>query len=209
MLAIMENFLYGEIRHGDPTVPATQGYHIRPSQQVNMIRYDDQGFELTTAAWQIADPRWSKKKVINSKIENVKWWHEYWDHGRRLIPALGYYEWHQDTEQPMFITVRRNTPVLFFAGFYLTKAGQHQCSILTRKPAHQIGKFHDRMPVILSPDEIQDWLTYTTKPEAAQKTLGVNWEGRFEFNDVKPLTKYSDGPEMIEPYEPPQATLEF
>ena len=169
-----------------------------------MIRWDEDSAEFTTARWQIRDPR-SKKPLINSKIENVEFWREYWDRGRCLIPAVGYYEWpkNQGHDCPVYISVKRNSPTMFFAGFYRTDNGDHSCTILTRKPSSQIEHIHNRMPVILTPEEIESWLIGVTTPQDAQETLGTHYEGRFEYHTVKPIKRGSDGEDLIEPYTPP------
>ncbi|SLN43940.1 Putative SOS response-associated peptidase YedK [Roseovarius albus] len=210
MLEILSGFLYTPAR-ADPNTPeAKRGYNISPSDQAHMIRWDDDGFQLTTARWQINDPR-AKSPLINSKISNTHFWRDYWDNGRCIIPALGYYEWSglSGRKQPYFISVNRNAPLIFFAGFYRTSGDGLQCSILTRNPAPEIEHIHSRMPVILSPAEINDWLTYTTPSNEAQDTLGTDWEGRFEVTPVAPITKSSEGPEMTEPWAPQQTSFDF
>ena len=73
-------------------------------------------------------------------------------------------------------------------GFYGRDAdGKLACSIITRKPADQIAHIHHRMPVIMSPEQIQEWLTYTMDQEQAQNELGAGWEGRFEYHRVAPI----------------------
>ncbi len=207
MLAILENFLYGKVSPHLPDQLPTGGYNVSPTNQIGMIRWANGTAELTTARWQLKDPR-SSKPVINSKIENVSFWQDYWDNGRCLIPALGYYEWPKDQghDCPVFITVKRNAPTMFFAGFVRTQDGSHNCSILTRQPSPQIAHIHSRMPVILTPDEIESWLSGVTTPQDAQKSLGAGYEGRFEFHTVRPIKRDSEGEEMIEPYSPPVQT---
>lgn len=124
----------------------------------------------------------------------------------------GYYEWSDvdGRKEPHFVTVKRNAPLLFFAGFYQREAnGSHACSIITRKPSPQIAHLHHRMPVIMSPEDITDWLTYAKPPEQELETLGTGWDARFEYHRVKPLTSGSEGEELIEPYKSPQASFDF
>ncbi len=211
MLAILEYFLDGKISPHLPNPPPSGGYNVSPTNQVSMVRWDGNCAELTSARWQIRDPR-SKKPLINSKIENVEFWRDYWDNGRCLIPAIGYYEWPkgQGHDCPVFVTVKRNSPTMFFAGFYRTKDGRHSCSIMTRKPSSQIAHIHSRMPVILTPEEIENWLKGVTTPTEAQETLGTKYEGRFEYHTVKPIKSGAEGQELLEQYTPPvQTKFEF
>ncbi len=207
MLAIMEHFLYGKVSPHLPDPLPAGGYNISPTNRVGMVRWDGDTARLTTARWQIKDPR-SKRPMINSKIEKTGFWRDYWDRGRCLIPAIGYYEWPKDQghDCPVYISVKRNAPVMFFAGFYRTDDGSHSCTILTREPSPQIAHIHNRMPVILSPDEIESWLSGVTTAQDAQKSLGTNYEGRFEFHTVKPIKSGADGEDLIEAYTPPVQT---
>ncbi|WP_244328139.1 SOS response-associated peptidase, partial [Roseibium sp. RKSG952] len=198
MLAIMEALLYGKVSPHLPEQLPSGGFNISPTDQVSMIRWDGDCAEITSARWQIKDPR-GRKPLINSKIENVSFWKDYWDNGRCLVPALGYYEWPkgQGHDCPVFISVKSNSPTMFFAGFYRTEDGRHSCSIMTRNPSSQIAHIHSRMPVILTPEEIEDWLTGVITPQDAQVTLGTKYEGRFEHHTVKPIKPGANGEELV------------
>lgn len=51
------------------------------------------------------------------------------------------------------------------------------CTMLTSEPNKWISKYHDRMPVILHPEDIEEWLSPDTTPEQAQK-LCRPWKGK-------------------------------
>lgn len=207
MLEIVRGFLDMAVAL-DPDAPEPRGgYHIRPTNRIALVTRAGEGAMLTSANWQIAPP--GGRPLINARIENSGFWRKAWESGRCMIPALGYFEWSEveGKKQPHFITVRRNAPVIFFAGFR-SEDGQG-CVILTRPPADQIAHIHNRMPVILSPEEVGDWLSGTMSREAAQAGLGTGWDGRFDYHRVAPLTNEADGEAVIEPYEPPQASFDF
>lgn len=211
MAEIMEHFLYGTPRIDDADPGAKSGYHIRPTDLVTIAVSEEGGFTLSSAKWQMR-PGKGARAVINARIENTAFWARYWQQGRCIIPAIGYYEWaaNDGRKEPHFITVKRNAPLLFFAGFYgRSSDGRLSCSILTRQPSEQIASLHPRMPVIMSADQLQDWLTYRMTQEAAVANLGTDWDGRFEIRKVAPITSDSEGPEMIEPYEPTQGSFDF
>lgn len=211
MLALMEYFLYGKLLPDGSAPTSKPGFNISPTDQVQLAHAIEGATLLTSAKWQMELPK-NTHKMINSKIENVDFWKDFWKDGRCVIPALGYYEWSgaSGRKEPYFVTVKRNAPMLFFAGFYsIDRSGTKCCTIMTRPAAKEIAHLHPRMPVILSPDEIHDWLGNVTTADQAQETLGTSHAGRFEYHRVKPIDRKSDGPDLIEPYDPPQTSFDF
>lgn len=118
-------------------------------------------------------PHWAKDpkigyRMINARAESVfekPAWRGPIKYRRCLIPAHGFYEWQRTdskTKQPYFI--RPEDQELFaFAGMYDTwtdPAGGELWSftICTTNPNKEMRAIHDRMPVILSPDEEDGWL---------------------------------------------------
>jgi len=82
---------------------------------------------------------------------------------RCIIPAGGFYEW-QRTEgrkQPFFFRMRDERP-FGFAGLWERWEGDgeviNSCAILTTEANEVLRPVHDRMPVILHPDDYELWL---------------------------------------------------
>lgn len=207
MLAILEGFLYAGASRDEAAEPPKGGYHIRPTNRVALVVQGDEVPVLTSANWMITPP--SGRGLINARIENDRFWKDRWQFGRAMIPALGYFEWAEidGKKQPHFITVQSNTPVVFFAGF-VSDDGEG-CVILTRESTEQIAHIHARMPVILSPEDMNDWMSGVMDVARAQDHLGTQWDGRLSYHRIRPLTNDAEGEQVIEPYEPPQATFDF
>lgn len=78
-----------------------------------------------------------------------------------MIPADGFYEW--DTQkQPVYFYLGGGKPFAF-AGLWDTwksPAGEtvNSCTVITTTPNQLLRKVHDRMPVIVSPDDYDLWL---------------------------------------------------
>jgi putative SOS response-associated peptidase YedK len=84
---------------------------------------------------------------------------------RCLIPASGFYEWKTESgkKQPWHICLRSGKPMAL-AGLWETwnsKEGEEidSCSIITTSANLFMRPIHDRMPVILSPDQWSVWLS--------------------------------------------------
>ena len=84
---------------------------------------------------------------------------------RCIIPASGYYEW-QDTpggKQPHYFT-RVDGQVISFAGLWgewkdrTSGETVKSCTMIITEPNAMVAELHDRMPVLLEPDQFTPWL---------------------------------------------------
>ena len=90
---------------------------------------------------------------------------------RCLIPVSGYYEWHYDEPenkkkkpQPYYFAARDGSPILTTAGLWDEwkdrASGEtiHSCTMIITEPNRFVAQVHDRMPVLLRPDQFDAWL---------------------------------------------------
>lgn len=75
---------------------------------------------------------------------------------RIVIPAAGFYEWNRKKEKYRFR--RTDSPVLFMAGCFRHYEDGDRFVILTTAANASMEPVHDRMPLILEPDEIAAWI---------------------------------------------------
>jgi putative SOS response-associated peptidase YedK len=94
-----------------------------------------------------------------------------------LIPASGFYEWKATTQgkQPYCITSVDKKPFAL-AGLYEHWQGPQDemidsCTIIVTQAKGEIAAIHDKMPVILSPDNYDAWLDVETKDPVILKPL--------------------------------------
>lgn len=85
--------------------------------------------------------------------------------GRRcLIPASGYYEWRRTSSgsktKQKFALYRPGRPI-YMAGIWREERNETLpvFVILTREAAQNIADIHDRMPVILPEEALEDWVS--------------------------------------------------
>jgi putative SOS response-associated peptidase YedK len=90
---------------------------------------------------------------------------------RCIVPASGFYEWQKQNgeKQPMYIQPT-DEPLFAFAGLWETwhspDGGElESCTILTTTPNELMGQIHNRMPVLLEPEDYEDWLEPGDEPE--------------------------------------------
>lgn len=146
-------------------------YNISPANDVLACRQLPAGRELTLLHWGLipawADDRKIGYRTVNARAETVAAKPSYrsaFKHRRCLIAADGFYEWKPDKvkKQPYYIRMKAGRP------FALAGLWEHwepqgdesidSCTIIVTAANSLIGKIHDRMPVILSPNDYDQWL---------------------------------------------------
>ena len=102
------------------------------------------------------------KRVINARSETAAQKPLFRDgmaQRRCVIPASHYFEWEAAAREKVKYAIRpRDHSLTYLAGLYRFEGGAPVFTVLTRAPAPAIAFIHDRMPVILPPDAVPDWL---------------------------------------------------
>ncbi|MDE7245317.1 MAG: SOS response-associated peptidase [Oscillospiraceae bacterium] len=75
---------------------------------------------------------------------------------RCVVPTTGFYEWDRKKTKYRFRLPGRNR--LYLAGLWNAFQGEERFVILTTAPNDTIINVHDRMPVLLTDDEVAPWL---------------------------------------------------
>ncbi|HWU17314.1 MAG TPA: SOS response-associated peptidase [Devosia sp.] len=181
------------------SVESVPRYNIAPTQPVIAIWEESGRRQGHFARWGLV-PRWVKDPrefplLVNARVETMAEKPAFRDalkHGRCIIPASGYYEWHTNpdkSKQPYYITLADDRPMAL-AGLYATwvgPEGEEIDSIATiTVPANgQLSAVHDRMPAILEGDAIEQWLDVRGFPAKAAHQLALPLEdGAVKFHPV-------------------------
>lgn len=153
---------------GQATLPAR--YNIAPSQPVGVVRAVQDARRLDLMTWGLV-PHWAKDRKIGNRLINARAetvaekpaFRAAYRQRRCLLPASGYYEWQGDKapKQPYFITPTDGS-VLAFAGLWEQWQGAEQsllsCTIITTTADAALAGIHQRMPVIIAPENYDRWL---------------------------------------------------
>jgi putative SOS response-associated peptidase YedK len=124
--------------------------------------------------------------MINARSEtasNLSVFRDAMKFRRCLIPADGFYEWSRagKTKQPFCFEVK-DGELFAFAGIWDRWQGGgiavETCSILTTTPNAVTSAVHDRMPVILDPDNYDLWLDPGMRDVAAASELLKPYDAR-------------------------------
>lgn len=161
-------------------------YNIAPTQLVAVVVDEGkgQGRQLDAFRWGLI-PSWAKDmrigaKMINARAETVAEKPSFraaFKRRRCLVLADGFYEW-RNTEGgkiPTYIYLRHQRPFAF-AGLWETwydPAGNFvpSCTIITTTPNKLMAPIHNRMPVILPPEQYETWLNPQAQNRAELEAL--------------------------------------
>jgi putative SOS response-associated peptidase YedK len=125
--------------------------------------------------WGLIPAWWSKSlkelrlATFNARAETVAekpFFRSSFKRKRCLVPATGYYEWHTEgkEKQPYYFT-RRDGQTITIAGLWdewknpETKKPLLSCTMIIGPANKFVSQIHERMPVILTPDQFEPWLS--------------------------------------------------
>jgi putative SOS response-associated peptidase YedK len=194
-------------------------YNIAPQQDVLVVAQGKQGRRAGIMRWGLV-PAWAEgavdgARMINARSETVAEraaFRDAFERRRCLVPADGFYEWRTvgSTKVPMRITL--GDELFAFAGLWERwQRGDapplYTCTILTTSPAAAIADIHDRMPVMLRPEQYDIWLDRDTDAETLKSLLepyaGDDLQAYVVSNLVNKVE--NDGPQCIAPALAPTA----
>jgi putative SOS response-associated peptidase YedK len=203
----------------DPIPGMEPRYNIAPSQSVAIVRNDGEKRRFARVHWGLI-PFWAKDakvgySMINARAETVAEkpaFRAAFKQRRCLIPADGFYEWQAlegtKLKQPWFIAPQDREPMAF-AGLWehwKNPEGRsvESCTIIVTAANDLMKPIHERMPVILAPDDWDIWLA----PEAGNTKILQNLLQPYPDDDLTawPVSTNVNSPkndfeECIEPLE--------
>ncbi len=188
---------------------------------------------LAPLVWGLV-PSWAKdasigSRMINARLETVAEkpaFRRAFAARRCLLPADGFYEWYaldappgtpksKIAKQPYFIH-RGDGGRLWMAGVYEIwrdpardrdddTAWLRTCSVITTQATDAAGHIHDRMPMTVARDALDDWLDpRVSDPTAALALLGVTEADQLRAYAVSTAVNNvrNNDPSLLEPLGP-------
>ena len=158
--------------HGRPFM--THG-EIRPTDIVPVIAPDSGG------AKRVFPMQWgflakdNKRTLFNARVETAATkpaFRDAWKSHRCIIPASYYFEWEHFTSPDgtaktggKYAIQPAGYTVTWLCGLYRIEDGYPVFVVLTKEPTVELRRIHDRMPLILPGDKINEWITPSSIPE--------------------------------------------
>jgi putative SOS response-associated peptidase YedK len=147
-------------------------FNVAPGEPVAVVRQPaaSKGRELVFLRWGLV-PAWADDPAIGDRLANARSetaatkpsFRRAFRSRRCLVVADGFYEWQRTNgrKQPYFIGLRGDRP-FGLAGLWERwgKGGEpvESCTILTTEANELMRPIHERMPVIIPPDQYGLWL---------------------------------------------------
>ena len=158
---------------------------VFPSQKATIIK--GQEHHLATEQMRWGFPGFENGKLlINARAESVLERRTFQDsvqHRRCIIPSRGFYEWNKSKEK--FTFERTDAPALFMAGCYNRYEDEERFVILTTEANSSVTPIHNRMPLILEPEELEDWVLDDGATEYLLHKTPVLLKARAEYEQMR------------------------
>lgn len=193
-------------------------WNAAPSQRLPVIVEDDGASVIREMRWGLI-PKWTKPgespKVapINARSETLNekpMFRSLVRHRRCVVPANGFYEWRgaKGDKRPWFIQPAEGQ-LMLFAGLYDEARGiddepLESYAIITTNANGPMAHLHDRMPVILEPEDVSIWLdSDMTEAEPVEHLLRPADDDAIELHPVAKSVNNTrhNGPSLIEPLD--------
>jgi putative SOS response-associated peptidase YedK len=202
-------------------------YNIAPTQPILIVAGDirrEEGDNRTDrrallARWGLL-PGWVKDPadfplLINARSETAAEKASFraaMRHRRILVAASGFYEWHRPPKgskqksTPYWIKPRKGG-IVAFAGLmetYMSADGAEvdTAAVLTVGPNREVAPIHDRMPVVIAPEDFSRWLDcLNQEPRHVADLMVPAPDDYFEAIRISDLVNKvaNSGPEVQEP----------
>jgi len=193
-------------------------WNAAPSQSLPVIVENEGTPVLREMRWGLV-PKWTKPgqspkmTPINARAETLgekPMFRSLIKHRRCIVPANGFYEWRgaKGDKQPYFIHPT-DGQLMLFAGLYDEARGidddpLESYAIITTNANGPMSRLHDRMPVILDPGDVEEWLDHDlAEMEPLEHLLQPADDDAIAIQPVAKSVNNTrhDGPSLIEPID--------
>ena len=94
-----------------------------------------------------------------------------WKSHRCIVPASWYFEWAhlkspdgKEKTGDKYLIQPAGSSLTWLCGLYRFEGEYPVFTILTREPSEELAQIHDRMPLILPKEQIDEWIRPNAKP---------------------------------------------
>ena len=157
--------------HARPLI--TDG-EVRPTDIVPVIAPNSKGEKCVFPMQWGFTARDNKRSLFNARLETAgvkPTFKDAWQSRRCIVPASHYYEW-EHFKSPdgkvktgdKYAIQPAGSTVTWLCGLYRIENGYPVFVVLTKEPTPELAKIHDRMPLMLPKEKINDWINPSSNP---------------------------------------------
>lgn len=207
-------------------------YNVAPTTRILAVAVSptDSRRRLGRFHWGLV-PHWAKdrsgaSKLINARAETVyekPSFRNLVPNRRCLVPVDGYYEWRTvgrvegkaaGPKEPVYVT-RADRSVMALAGLWTTwrespdAPALTSCCLVTTAANVDLAPIHDRMPVVVEPEDWATWLAGSDTPrEEVESMLAPAAPGLLSIVEVATTVNSirNNGPTLVVPVDRPRMT---
>lgn len=203
------------------TLPAS--WNVAPTQETYIVDAPEEERRLRVVRWGLV-PSWSRDasgaaRLINARSETVTEKPSFraaFSKRRCIVPMDGWYEWQGPGKQPWFLSPTQGLAAV--AGIYEhwrpanadpsdPASWLHTMAIITTDASPDTAHVHDRMPVLLRPDDFEEWLDPASDATHLQHLLRPADAGTVQAWRVSRAVSQvrNNDPSLITPMDPVEA----
>ena len=156
--------------------PIVESGEVRPTDIVPVIAPSRSGKKTVfPMRWGFSNG-FNGKPILNARVETAserRSFMESWKSRRCIIPASYYFEWEHfkgpDGKQKTgakYAIQPTGDDITWLCGLYRMEEDLPVFVVLTRKPGEKLSMIHDRMPLILPEDKIDEWIMPESDPQS-------------------------------------------
>jgi putative SOS response-associated peptidase YedK len=174
----------------DQQAQLTPRFNVAPTQEHPIIISQSPN-QMIMMRWGLV-PFWAKdpkigNRLINARAESVATRPAFRTSIKRkrcLVPATGFYEWKRvdNGKVPYYVHLKDDSLFSFaglFDSWHAPDGGQLKTfTIITTTPNAKMGRIHNRMPVMLSQEDEELWLTKEPLPDSELKRIFRSYPAR-------------------------------
>lgn len=185
----------------------TPKYNVSPTAAIWGVLVSRTATTLEPMQWGFVPP-WAKegqfkRPLFNARSETI------WEKPsfknlirryRGIVPINGFYEWQRqgNTKIANYITLK-DAPAMGLGAIIQSHAdGYSQCCLITADANDQMQEVHNRQPVVILPQAMDDWLN-DDNPDLVNRCMQPLESGAFEIKKISNHVNNTrnDGPECL------------
>jgi putative SOS response-associated peptidase YedK len=165
-------------------VPKVAAKDIHPANEAPILSAHSNVIECKLQRWGFKSYH-GKQVIFNARSETAlekPTFRESVKTRRAVIPAAWFYEWNPAKEK--FTFRQKDRPLLFMAGFYRKYEDGDHFVVLTTTANASVKSIHDRMPLLLDPEEIKDWILDDSKTAVFLRKVPSILERKADYEQI-------------------------